>query len=175
MPNTTPLPCLPTHSRMKAVEMHFSYTYLLSVALRCFTYLASYALLLSVPSEFWVQALALLEVPAPILIFLSPFIGATCWTIVEVIQTAKKNEELRKQGKIGAEYHDPTAKYWPLKIFVGSMLGLFCRSVVAPAIIAVIPKVPEWGIGFLAGAVGYWFMSKKLPNILSKKENENDA
>ncbi|NDU97198.1 hypothetical protein [Spirosoma terrae] len=135
------------------------------------------ALFLNVPSEFWAQVMAVFEIPEQIIVGTSPLIGATVSTLVEVLQRVYNQDKQRRRGKLDTEYHDPTAKYWPAKIFVGTMSGLFLMSWFAQAVLAVIPKAPEWTIGFIAGYAGYWFVSKKLPKLLEsdvKKDQDHD-
>lgn len=156
---------------MKAYVIQLTPAYMLAWA----TQVMATALFLNVPNEFWTQVLAVFEVPEQVIIGISPLVGATCSTIVEILKRLVNQEKLRRKGKLDTEYHDPTAKYWPLKLFVSTMSGLFLMAWFAEAIQVIIPKAPDWTIGFIAGYAGYWFVSEKLPKLLeneTKKDHE---
>lgn len=116
-------------------------------------------LVAGVPSEFWAQMAGFLDVPESIQVAAAPFLGSVCIVVYEYIEHIIKDTPMPK-----------SALYWPLKVFVGWIVGALLWKVLTPFF-----NGPQPTVAFIGGAAGYrllgvW-LNKKLGNIENKDDN----
>jgi len=121
-----------------------------------FRWLISALTLTYVPADFWVQVVAIMDVPEPVKVAVAPLMGSAVTTAVEYVV------QIRNRGE------PQPAVYWLLKVFIGWVVG----SYGGPMTDAVIKASPV-SIAFWGGVLGHGSVALVLANQ-SKKIKDID-
>jgi hypothetical protein len=115
--------------------------------------------LAAAPNEFWAAVAGALAIPVEVKILTAPLLGSACATAVEYLILLRKHTP---------SIYSPI--YWPLKVFVGWIVGSFGGT----AMEGLVNATPQ-AIAFWAGVTGYGAIALVLANQDKKLNDKNDT
>jgi hypothetical protein len=125
-----------------------------------FRWLISALTLTYVPADFWVQVVAIMDVPEPVKEAVAPLMGSALTTAAEYVVQIKNRAEPQP------------AKYWVLKVFIGWVVGSYGGGMVDSVVTADPVNIAFWGGVTGHGSVALVLASqnKKIKDIDKHEE-----
>jgi hypothetical protein len=126
-----------------------------------FRWLISALTLAYVPADFWVQVVAIMDVPEPVKEAVAPLMGSAVTTAVEAVVQIRNRAEPQP------------AVYWLLKVFIGWVVGSYGGGMADVVIKATPVSIAFWGgvLGHGSVALALAKQAKKIKDIDKDEEH----